>query len=162
MNCLGPEGPGNTIGKVYYLGAMMCGPVAPGGKLGSQQNPPLQSITKELGPFEKIWDSLKIESIQDAVALSQQAYALSNVDWSNPGAALGALSGMAGRAGLGDLQSAFRIGQTAIKTDWSDPVAALKGAASIGGDTLSLGQSLYDMLPAAAPSPPASVSAAGG
>ena len=85
MNCLGPEGPGNTIGKVYYLGAMLCGPVAPGGKPGSQQNPPLKAETpKELSALDKIKDSLKVESIGDAVGLAKQAYALSQVDWSNP------------------------------------------------------------------------------
>jgi hypothetical protein len=155
MNCLGPEGPGNTIGKVYYLGAMMCGPVAPGGKLGSQQNPPLQSSTpKELGALDKIKQSLSINSIEDAVALGKQAYALSQVDWSNPSAALGAIAGMAGRAGFKSLETGIGMVDKVKKlkeTDWSNPVEALKAAASLGGDVLKLNKELdkdfgFDLL----------------
>lgn len=147
MNCLGPEGPGNTIGKVYYLGAMLCGPVAPGGKPGSQQNPPLKADKpEELSALDKIKNSLKVDSIQDAVGLMQQAYSLSQVDWSNPGSALGALAGMAGRAGLGDLSKVLCAGQKAVSTDWSDPVKALKAAASIGGDMYKVGKSVAELM----------------
>lgn len=147
MNCLGPEAPGNTIGKVIYLGAMLCGPVAPGGKPGSQQNPPLEAEKpEELGPLDKIKESLKVENIQDAVGLMEQAYKLSQVDWSNPGAALGALAGMAGRAGLGDLSKVLGAGKKAIDTDWSDPVKALQSAASIGGDMVKVGKSVGELL----------------
>jgi hypothetical protein len=155
MNCLGPEGPGNTFGKVYYLGAMLCGPVAPGGKPGSQQNPPLEAEKpEELSALDKIKNSLKVENIQDAVCLMKQAYELSKVDWSKPGAALGALAGMAGRAGLGDLSKLLKAGQKAADTDWSDPVKALKTAASIGGDLIKVGKSVGELLNSDAPDSP--------
>jgi hypothetical protein len=154
MNCPGPEAPGNTYGKVYYLGAMLCGPVAPGGKPAGQQNPPLKAETpKELSALDKIKNSLKIENIEDAVGLAKQAYALSKVDWSNPAAALGAIAGMAGRAGLKDISSLLKAGQTALKTDWSDPVAALQGAASIGSNAISVGQSLNELMKSDKPAP---------
>ncbi len=48
---------------------------------------------KEPSFFDQIKDSLKIDSIEDAVALAQRGYELSQVDWSSPTAALGALAG---------------------------------------------------------------------
>jgi hypothetical protein len=133
---------------------MLCGPVAPGGKPAGQQNPPLKAETpKELSALDKIKNSLKIENIEDAVGLAKQAYALSKVDWSNPAAALGAIAGMAGRAGLKDISSLLKAGQTALKTDWSDPVAALQGAASIGSNAISVGQSLNELMKSDKPAP---------
>ncbi len=149
MNCLGPEGPGNTIGKVIYLGAMLPGSVPAEGGVPPSANPPLKPDTpKEPSFLDKIKDSLKIESVKDAVDLAQRAYELSQVDWSNPSAALGALAGMAGRAGLGDIAKAINIGKKAVDTDWSDPVSALKAAASIAGDAYSLGNSINKSLEA--------------
>ncbi len=143
MNCLGPDGPGNTIGKVIYLGAMLAGDVAPDGAMPSGSNEVLKAETpKEPSFLDKIKDSLKIESIEDAVALADQAYQLSQVDWSNPAAALGALAGMAERAGLKDLSKAFGLGQKAVKADWSKPSSILKHAAELGAGALELGSSL--------------------
>ncbi len=142
MNCLGPEGPGNTIGKVIYLGMMLPGSVPAEGGVPPAANPPLNPDTpKEPSFLDKIKDSLKIESVKDAVDLAQRAYELSQVDWSNPSAALGALAGMAGRAGLGDVAKAINLGKKAIETDWSKPSEALKAAAGMAGDAWALAKS---------------------
>ena len=51
---------------------------------------------------------------------------------------------MAGRAGFKDISAALNMGVKAAKTDWSDPVSALKGAAGLAGDAIKLGNSLSE------------------
>lgn len=137
MNCLGPEGPSNTLGTLIYRGAMGCGPVGPRGNLPSGANAVIKAKTpKELSALDKIKNSLKVDGIEDAVGLSQRAFDLSQVDWKDPSSALGALGGMAGRAGLGDLAKGLGLANRGMNLDvkdTSDLLGVLGGAASLAG-----------------------------
>jgi len=139
MNCLGTHGAGNTTGTVIYLGAMMSGPVGPGGSLPASANAALSDGKPgELSALEQIANSLNVSDVGDVMALAQQGYQLSQVDWNNPTAALGALSGMAGRAGLKDLSAGIGLANKAANTDFSD----LGSLASLAGDASALGASV--------------------
>lgn len=147
MNLLGPEGSSNTLGKVYYLGAMMCGPVGPKGAMPSGANAVIPAKSPgELGALDKIKNSLSIDSIEDAVSMSQRAYDLSQVDWENPAAALGALGGMAGRAGLGDLAAGINAVNKGMNTDWDDPASVLAAAGAMAGPLMKAGKAAGDYL----------------
>ncbi len=158
MNCAGPEGPGNTIGKVVYLGAMASANVSASGTLPPGSNPSVTGQTpSELGFLAKIGDLAK--DFEDVVALAKKAYDIAQTDWSDPSAVLGAIGGVAGLAGLGGLAKAASLGKKAYdiaKTDWSNPGAALSAAMGLaglvkstvgGGSSLSsLGSELFDDL----------------
>lgn len=145
MNLLGPNGSSNTIGKVYYLGAMMSGPVGPKGAMpdGANGNIPAKSPS-ELSALDKIKNSLSIDSIEDAVSMSQKAYDLGQVDWGNPSAALGALAGMAGSADLGDLAEGIGAVNKVMNTDWDDPASVLAAAGALAGPVMKASQAASD------------------
>ena len=145
MNLLGSDGSSNTIGKVYYLGAMMSGPVGPKGTMPNGANGNIPTKTDaELSALDKIKNSLSIDSIEDAVSMSQKAYDLSKVDWGNPSAALGALGGMASRAKLGDLAAGIGAVNKAMNTDWDDPASVLAAAGAMAGPLMSASQAAKD------------------
>lgn len=147
MNLLGPNGTANTIGKVIYLGAMMSGPVGPKGSMPNGANGVIPAKSpKELSALDKIKNSLSIDSIEDAVSMSQKAYDLAQVDWGNPSAALGALGGMASSAGLGDLAAGIGAVNTAMNTDWDDPASVLAAAGALAGPVMKAGQAASDYL----------------
>ena len=135
MNCAGPEGPYNTIGQVLFLGNMLPGPVAPGGKI------PKGCFCSTPGMFSDIKDMLG--SAEDLVKTGKKLYDLAKIDWSDPSAVLGSIGGVAGIAGLQDIAGAakqvkglYDLGDKAINTDWSDPkqvLGTIAGAANMAG-----------------------------
>ena len=148
MNCAGPEGPGNTVGTLKYLALMTSASVGPSGETPpgdpslAAENPAeagfMESTMAELGGAEGV------------VGMAQQAYGLATMDWSNPGAVLGALGGVAGLGGLGDVAQAAGLAQRAYglaTTDWSNPGAILGAAMNVAGMTgLDPGSMLSDLL----------------
>ena len=102
------------------------------------------SRPKELSSLDKIKNSLSIDSIEDAVSMSQRAYELSQVDWGNPSAALGALGGMAKRAGLPDLANGIGAVNTTMNTDWDDPASVLAAAGAMAKPLMKAGQAASD------------------
>lgn len=135
MNCAGPEGPWNTVGKVFFLGNMLPGPVAPSGKV------PKSCICGTSDILTKLEDS--VGSVDDLVKKGKMLYGLAKTDWSNPAAVLGAMGGLAAIGGLQDVaalaqkaKGLYDTGKKLIDTDWSDPkqaLAALAGAGNIPG-----------------------------
>ena len=135
MNCAGPEGQFNTIGQVLFLGNMLPGPVAPGGKI------PKGSFCSTPGMFSNMKDMLG--SAQDLVKTGKKLYELANIDWSDPSAVLGSIGGVAGIAGLQDIAGAakqvkelYDLSDKAINTDWSDPkqvLGTIAGAGNVPG-----------------------------
>ena len=146
MNCAGPDGPANTIGKVVYLGAMLSAPVGPGGSLPSGANSIVAAESPgELGCLGSL-DSIPGMGggLSDIVGLAQKAYNLAKTDWSNPMAALGAIGGLAGMAGLGSVARTAALAQKAYglaKTDWSNPGAAVGAALGIAGPVIGAANS---------------------
>lgn len=129
MNCAGPEGPGNTIGKLVYLGAMVPAALGPdGGALDSSKSIASQGLLDTLG--------LTPEKF---IALTNQALAMTQMDWDDPGAVLGAIGGVASSVGFGDLGGALSTAGKGVdlsKADWSDPATAL---AALGVASSALG-----------------------
>ena len=96
MNCAGPEGTGNTIGRTIFLGASMPAAMGPDGP------PPgdpelLPETDAEQSFFDKAFSAEGISSMAD------MAPQLASMDWSNPAGALGALGGMAGIGGFSQM-----------------------------------------------------------
>lgn len=133
MNCAGPEGPWNTIGKIYFLGNMLPGPVSPSCKIPKSSFCGFPDVMSDL--------QNSVGSVDKLVKNAQLLYDLAQTDWSNPSAVLGAIGGVAGIAGLQDVQAAakkikktYDAGQQLMDTDWSDPkqaLAAVAGAANV-------------------------------
>lgn len=135
MNCAGPEGPFNTIGRVKFLGNLLPGPVTPAGKI------PKGCILGDSGILADIQSSLG--DVDDLIKKGKKLYDLAKTDWSDPSAVLGAIGGVAGIAGLqetaGMLEKAKKLydtGKKVLDTDWSDPkqaLAAVAGVANVAG-----------------------------
>ena len=146
MNCMGPDGPFNTIGYLKFLGPMYNADVGPNGTVPTGTNPPVVADSFVEGGCLPKLDSIPglggSSGLGDIVDLAQKAYNLATTDWSNPGAALGAIGNLAGLAGLGGLSEAAamaRQGYQLATTDWSDPGAAVAAATGIAGTILSQG-----------------------
>jgi DNA-binding phage protein len=166
MNCAGPEGPGNTVGMLTYSGFMGQAAVSPSGET-SGGDPSVSAETPGeagflggqgfaeggcMGPLPGMGDSPLgggfldgLMSPEGIVGLAQQAHGLATTDWSNPGAALGAIGGVAGMAGLGSVAQAAGLAQQGLAlatTDWSNPGSALgtvmnlAGMSGLGGSLL--------------------------
>lgn len=98
MNCAGPEGPGNTVGTMIFLGATMPA------KMGPDGPPPGDpEIVPEI-PAEKGFID-KLTSVDGIASLAKMAPQLATMDWSNPAGVLGVFGGLAGAGGLGSLAS---------------------------------------------------------
>ncbi len=147
MNCAGPDArPGNTLGKIIYQEAKGTANISAEGT-----TPPLQPET----PAEHdAWGNAfapgpggcttppgmggLLEQGEDGLfGWLNKGIELSRVDWSNPGAVLGALGGIADKAGFGGLASGLgklRYGYKLIKeTDWRNPAAALGALGGLAG-----------------------------
>ncbi len=146
MNCAGPKGPFNTLGKLIYLDRSGSVTSGQGGAAGSG-DPPVSAETAAEKAFcstpevnaylKKLADS---NGIMDLVKMVPT---LVNTDWSNPGAALGALGGLAGMAGMKDLAKIAGFASKAYnlsKTDFSNPGALLGAVTTIAGLGSSLGE----------------------
>jgi hypothetical protein len=130
MNCAGPDGQFNTIGRVVFLGNMLPGPVAPGGKVPKSC---VEGSSSLLADIESQFGDLN-----DLIGKAKQLYALAQTDWSNPAAVLGAMGGLAGIAGLQDVadlakkgKELYELGKKVVNTDWSDPMQALSAIAGV-------------------------------
>ena len=130
MNCSGPDGQFNTIGRVMFLGNMLPGPVAPGGKVPKSC---VEGSSSLLADIESQFGDLN-----DLIGKAKQLYALAQTDWSNPAAVLGAMGGLAGIAGLQDVadlakkgKELYELGKKVVNTDWSDPMQALSAIAGV-------------------------------
>lgn len=147
MNCAGPNGPANTLGHVKFIGPMYNAPVAPAGKV-SMCNPPLEAESSKEKSCLPGLDSLMPGGggsgggLGDIVKLGQTAYGLAKTDWSDPAAALGAISGVAGMAGLGGLSKAAGLGSQVAglaTADWSNPGSAIGAVMGVAGPLLGGG-----------------------
>lgn len=126
MNCAGPEGPGNTVGKLIYLGAMVPAALGPdGGALDTSMSIAPQSLLDTLG--------LTPEKI---VGMTNKAVALTQVDWDNPSAVLGGIGGLVSSAGFGDFGGGLSVAGKGVglaDADWSNPATALSALGVAGG-----------------------------
>jgi Domain of unknown function (DUF4150) len=142
MNCAGPDGPCNTLGQVRFIGPMYNADVGPAGTIPAESNPPAKAESfAEGGCMPKLNQLPGASSggLGDIVGLAQKAYSLATTDWSNPGAVLGAIGGVAGMAGLGGLSQAASVVQGAVgfaTADWSNPGSALGAAMGVAGRML--------------------------
>lgn len=137
MNCAGPDGPGNTMGRLYYLGPMFPVEVSPAGTVPDADPSIAAETAAEASFLSSALDA--VGGIEGAIAGAQQLYGLATTDWSNPMAVLGAVGGVAGMAGLGDVAEAVGMAQQAYAlatTDWSNPGAILGAAMNLGGPAL--------------------------
>ncbi|MBN1853270.1 MAG: DUF4150 domain-containing protein [Pirellulales bacterium] len=142
MNCLGPEGQGNTIGSVKFIGLMMSGPVGPGGTVPSNSNPPANAESIAEGGCMPKLDALGGlgGGLENIVGLAKQAYSLATTDWSNPSAVLGTIGGVAGMAGMGNVAQAAQatqLGYSLATADWSNPGAAMGAAMGIASPMIA-------------------------
>ncbi len=142
MNCAGPEGPCNTIGHVKFVGPMYSASVGPGGSIPADSNPPVSAETFAEGGCLPKLDLAPgfVKGLEDIVGMAQQAYRLASMDWSNPSAVLGAMSGLAGAAGLGSLSQVAGLASGTVgfaTADWSNPGAAMAGAMGAAGPMLA-------------------------
>jgi Toxin PAAR-like domain len=133
MNCNGPDGPGNTIGAICFRGTSLQASAGAGG--GAAATDP--GISAET-PAEKGFLSgmgKKLLSADSIAALAQKLPSFISMDWSNPGAVLGAISGYAGMAQLGGLAQITGLANSVFnmsQADWSNP-AAMFGALNLAG-----------------------------
>lgn len=117
MNCAGPDGAGNTIGTVKFLGLSDSAPMGPEGP--SPGDPP---VVPEI-PAERGFIG-NLVSVNGIAGLAQMAPQLATMDWSNPMSALGAIGGVCGIGGMGGLAQAVGYAQKAAAII-KDPKAAL-------------------------------------
>lgn len=139
MNCAGPEGPANTIGKIIFLGKSATANVSVG---PNGEVPPGDPCVKPETALEKNFLSglgQRLTSPQGVIGLLQQGQQLANMDWSNPSSVLGALGGMAGLSDLDPLAKAAGLaaqGYNLTQMDWDNPLTALSAlgmVTSVGG-----------------------------
>ena len=137
MNCGGPEGPGNTVGMLVYSGFMGTANAGAGGTI--PRTLPFSCETPLESSFlESI--SSQVGGIQNLVDYGQQAYSLATMDWSNPGAVLGAIGSVAGISGFSEVAHVAGYAQQAYNfatSDWDNPGAVLGAASNIGGQLLA-------------------------
>ena len=138
MNCAGPDGPFNTMGKLYCLDDMATGPAAsPDDPLAG--DPPL-SLTPDEARFLGADQGIlaKIASTPGlTVELAKMAYGIAQNGLSTTSIVSG-LGSIAGVAGLEHVAQAADLGLKAkaiADTDWNNPavaLGALGGAMGIG------------------------------
>lgn len=146
MNCAGPDGPFNTIGKVVYLGSMASVPVPESGDLSSAANAALiADIPSEAGFIDSLGTMLSAENLPDLIDYAKTAYDLTQLDWENPGAILGAIGNIADMFGFQDIADAAELARTGYnfaQTDWSNPGSILNSAMGLAGPILSAASSI--------------------
>lgn len=159
MNCAGPEGSGNTIGRLQFCGVSTSASIGPDGP------PPGDPAIKAEIPAEEGFIG-KLMSVEGIAGLAQKAPQLANMDWSNPMSALGAVGGIAGLGGLGGIAQAAGMASQAAgiiqnpssalgllgplgdavglpagqvlglaTADWSNPGSIMGGAGNLAGMT---------------------------
>jgi hypothetical protein len=165
MNCPGPEGKGNTLGKLTFCGFSTSATASSASPDGSDPE-----ITAETAAEESFLS--QISSVEGIGGLATMAPQLATMDWSNPAGVLGSLGGLAGLGGLSDLAQAASIASTAAgiiqdpksalgllgplgdmagipgsqvlglaTTDWTNPGSIMGAATNLGGMTGCFGGS---------------------
>lgn len=137
MNMPGPSGPHNTIGQVKFLGPMIALSVDPSGSIPPGDPPIIPETAAESSFVGNLME--QAGGIEGLIGYAQQAYALATTDWSNPGAVLGAIGGVAGFAGLGQVAQVASYAQQAYglaTTDFSNPGAVIGAAMGIAGPVI--------------------------
>lgn len=137
MNCAGPEGAYNTLGKIVYLGASSSASVSPDGETPPADPP----VTPETPQENNFLNNLgqRLTSPQGVIGLLQQGQQLAQMDWKNPGTVLGTSGGMAGLVGLDLLAKTASLGAQSYqltKMDWSNPGAIMGAAAGLASQFL--------------------------
>lgn len=143
MNCAGPKGPANALGKLHCLDDTSPGPAAKPGQPDAG-DPPLEMTAEEASKFggNASLVSKILNTPGMTVNLAKMAYGVVENGFT-PEAVLGGLGSIAGIAGYSNLAKAANIGLQAkqlASTDWSNPAAALAalgGAAGLGGSLAS-------------------------
>ena len=124
MNCNGPDGPGNTVGRVIWASSPPTGvAVGPDGEITGATNPPVEPETEE----EEGWFSRAFDKVKDA------ASGMSASDWAHLG--LGALSVIPGVGTVAALADAALYAKEGNKVG----VAFALGAALPGGKIIGAG-----------------------
>ena len=137
MNCAGPDGPFNTIGTLKFLGPMATADVAPGGKVSASAAASAETPA-ESGFLDKLKQLTGGADLGKLFGMAQKAYSLAQTDWSNPGAVLGAIGGVAGMAGPGfeGLAKGAGMAQQAYglaTTDFSNPGSVMGAVTTLAG-----------------------------
>ena len=132
MNCAGPEGQFNTIGKVLFLGNMLPGPVI---KKDPAKEPPKSEEKSLLAKLREY-----VGDVESLIDKAKKLYEVAKTDWTNPASVLGAIGGLAGVAGYKEVseyakkaKEIYEKGKNVAEIDWSDPVKALGGIAGVAG-----------------------------
>ncbi len=153
MNCAGPEGPGNTVGTTIFLGASMPA------KMGPTGPPPADPEIKAEIPAEQGFID-RITSMDGIAALATMAPQMATMDWSNPGAVLGTLGGVAGAGGWGQIAGAAGLASKAAAVI-QNPASALGMLGPLAKAAGVPGSSLLPLLTTNWQSPGSIISAAG-
>ncbi|WP_295436993.1 DUF4150 domain-containing protein [uncultured Thiodictyon sp.] len=137
MNCAGPEGPGNTVGMLIFDRRSTSAAVGPDG-LSPAELAVAPETEAEAGFLDGMLGQIGLSTadLGDIFEWGKQAYALSQVDWSNPAGVLGGIAGLAGIPGLGNLGEAAGIAQLGYNLatmDWSDPAQVLGALGGVAG-----------------------------
>ncbi|BAP57591.1 hypothetical protein THII_3294 [Thioploca ingrica] len=135
MNCAGPEGAYNTLGKIVYLGPSSSASVSPDGETPSADPPVTPETPQEKEFLNNLGQSLT--SPQGFIGLLQQGQQLAQMDWKNPGAVLGTFGGMAGLVGLDPLAKAASLGAQGYQLTKME--AIMGAAAGLAGQFLGGG-----------------------
>lgn len=137
MNCAGPEGPYNTLGKIVYLGPSDSASVSPDGKTPPADPGVIPETPQEANFLNTLGQ--RLTSPEGIIGLLQQGQQFAQVDWKNPGAVLGSLGGMAGLVGLEPLAKLASLGAqgcSLTKIDWNNPGAIMGAVVGLAGQFL--------------------------
>lgn len=139
MNTNGPDGQGNTIGKLIYMGQSVPvsettdTPSVPNGATSIAQTEAERRYLEQLGPTSFLKNLATTDSI---VSLALMAPSAVTADWSDPGSILGAFSGLAGAGGIAGVSQAAGVaaqGCSLANLDFSNPGSILGAAFTAAG-----------------------------
>jgi len=131
MNCAGPEGPSNTIGKLRWTGASASVPPIKNRKV--KGSPPVFAETKKEKSF--LGGLSLSDKFQQLAGIAPQ---MLQTNWNNPSSILGALPGVANLGGIQSLSKYANMAKQAqqfANTNWSNPNSWLTAVGSVSGLT---------------------------
>lgn len=134
MNCQGPDGPGNTIGKLIYQGVSRQASISPNGQVPPADPPVCVETPQEQNFLNNL--GKRLLNPQGVINLLQKGQQLAKMDWSNPGAVLGAVGEMAGLTGLDPIAKVAGLatqGYNLSQADWSNPATILGTVGTVAG-----------------------------
>jgi hypothetical protein len=139
MNTNGPDGQGNTIGKMIYMGKTVQVREEPDPPPGGSAPHAFVQTEAERRYLEQLSPASFLKNIASAdsiVSLALMAPSAVTADWSDPGAILGAFSGLAGAGGIAAVSQVAAIaaqGCSLANTDCSNPGSILGAAFTAAG-----------------------------